>query len=376
MGTNMCNGPSKSPSTPPPAATVPLEVSSAKDTEDTTMDTTSPEALAVDITPELPEPAPFRFLPLLREIHRLVTGLDRYSCFLLKYAILQLGRVAATTSLVVAVHLMADELDFTDLTPGQYGVLGLIGALYVFGMLVPFLVSHLIEDLKSELSACQASAVVSKMFALPHDAMLSTPTGMFVQLIQKVFMHLGTFLPGLYGGVLPMMLEVMAGVILIGSLYGWICVPQLALFIVYSWTAYQLAAAKAERNREAMTVMLSEWGKIMDTAGSYERAHFFDNVELEVANARASFDKVAVRMKSFHGGEHSEGAMLLGLSIVTIVLFSFLVLLSDQVKGVEMLAVMMYFSMWCFNLSAYATAVSNLRTSVLEYQAFDEFMTQ
>ena len=360
--TNMCSptaNPSEKPSDPTPQAL-------------------APEDLAVDVAPEPqpPEPAPFRFAPLLCEIHRLITGLDRYSCFLFKYSLLQLGRVAATLSLVLAVHSMADELDFSDLSPGQYWVFGGVGVLFVLSMLVPALVLLLIEDLKAELSAYQATGVVAKIFELPHDAMLSTPTGMFVQLIQKVFMHLGTFLPGLYGGVLPMTFEVCAGVLTIGCLYGWICVPQLALFVIYSCVAYKLAAAKAERNREMMTVMLSEWGKIMDTAGSYERAHFFDNVPLEVANAREAFDKVAIRMKHVVGGEHSEGVMLTGLSMVVVVLFSFLVLLSDQVLGPEQLSVMMYFSIWGFNLNAYATAVSNLRTSVLEYQAFDDFMTQ
>merc|ERR1719424_551040 len=81
-------------------------------------------------------------------------------------------------------------------------------------------------------------------------------------------------------------------------------------------------------------------------------------------------------MKHVLEGEHSEGVMLTGLSMGVVVLFSFLVLLSDQVQGAEQLSVMMYFSIWGFNLSAYATAVSNLRTSVFEYQAFDEFMTQ
>lgn len=51
---------------------------------------------------------------------------------------------------------------------------------------------------------------------------------------------------------------------------------------VYTLVAYRSAGRKAQRNNEVMMVMFSEWGKIMDTATAYERAHFFGNVKYEV----------------------------------------------------------------------------------------------
>ena len=49
-----------------------------------------------------------------------------------------------------------------------------------------------------------------------------------------------------------------------------------------SAVAYAAAKKKAQRNKDMMAALFSEWGKIMATATSYERAHFFDNVGVEV----------------------------------------------------------------------------------------------
>lgn len=270
---------------------------------------------------------------------------------------------------------MKDDIDFENITNVQNGIFGGVAVLFILGNMVPFGVSILVDELKAELSVTQAISVVAKLFELPHDSMLSTPTGMFVQLIMKVFQNLNTLLPGLYGGIIPVMVEVFIAVLLVLVLHGPIGLIQLVLFIFYTVVAYRAAAAKAMRNREMMKVMMSEWANIMDSAGSYERAHFFGNVEHEVETARESFEKIAVRVTEVSGGEHKEGMMLNGISLVVTTAFVFIVLGSDTVTGIEMLALVVYFSTFSFKLIEYATAVSNLRTAVFEYQAFDDFLT-
>ena len=135
---------------------------------------------------------------------------------------------------------------------------------------------------------CKATSIVVKLFELPHDAMFSTPTGMFMQLISKVFHNLDKLMPAGYGVVIPMAMEVVIAVCVIGALYGAISLVQLLLFLIYSVVAYRAATKKAQRNAEMMGVMLSEWGKIVATANSYERAHFFGNVEHEVRHCYPS----------------------------------------------------------------------------------------
>ena len=125
-----------------------------------------------------------------------------------------------------------------------------------------------IDGLKEQLQATQATKVVEKLFAMPHNAILTTPTGEFAQIIGKVFRNLDTLLPSLYGAVIPIFLEVFVAVILIGILYGWIALAQLGLVLVYTIAVYRAAKKKAQRNKDMMTVMFSEWGKIMDTASS------------------------------------------------------------------------------------------------------------
>ena len=93
-----------------------------------------------------------------------------------------------------------------------------------------------------------------------------------------------------------------------------------------------------------MMVMLSEWGKILDTASSYERAHFFGNVEHEVSGARTSFDKISARQMVVLGGDHVEGLVQNAVSLVVMMGYGFIVLYSSAVEGVQMLALITYFS--------------------------------
>lgn len=317
----------------------------------------------------------FPFWHLLREIHGTLQALDAYPVFLCKYVLLTVVQTCSKLALLVAIAIMGSGLDFTAITTEQYGVFGGVGALFVLGQLIPFFVSMQLEHLKSELSAAQATAVTAKLFDLPHDAMLSTPTGRFVQLISKVFLNLGTLLPGLYGKVVPMAAEVACATVLVGVLYGPIALVQPVLLVLYTIISYRAAARKAERNREMMMVMLSEWGSILDRASSYERAHYFGNVGHEVGGARESFDKIAARQMVVLGGDHVEGLVQNAFSLVVMVGYGFLVLKSSAVQGVEMLALIMYFSMFAFNLSFFAIGVSDLRTAVFEYQAFDDFLS-
>jgi hypothetical protein len=52
--------------------------------------------------------------------------------------------------------------------------------------MVPFIGAMTIDNLKESLQAEQATAVVAKIFDMQYDAMVTTPTGEFVQLISKV----------------------------------------------------------------------------------------------------------------------------------------------------------------------------------------------
>ena len=52
--------------------------------------------------------------------------------------------------------------------------------------------------------------------------------------------------------------------------------------------------------------MLSEWGKILATAQSYERAHVFGNVGHEVATVRGAFARIGDRITALSRLEHRE----------------------------------------------------------------------
>ena len=70
-------------------------------------------------------------------------------------------------------------------------------------------------------------------------------------------------MPALYGDIIPMIIETFFAVVFICVGYGFIGAIQLALFLVYTFLSYRAAQAKAERNKEFMTAVFSEWGKIV-----------------------------------------------------------------------------------------------------------------
>lgn len=100
----------------------------------------------------------------------------------------------------------------------------------------------------------QATAVLAKIFDLPHDAVLSTPTGEFGQLLGKVYRNLDTLLPALYGSILPVFAETLIGVVFISYAYGVVGLVQGLLFVCYTVAAWFIAKKKADRMQEATKV--------------------------------------------------------------------------------------------------------------------------
>ena len=257
-------------------------------------------------------------------------------------------------------------------------IFSIVGVLNILGRLAPFASKYFIDEFKEKLQEEQATAVVAKVFDMQHGAILTTPTGEFSQILSKVFRNLDVLLPALYGDIIPMIIETMVAVIFISIGYGFIGAIQLALFLVYTFLSYRAAKAKAERNKDFMTALFSEWGKIVSAAGSYERAHFFNNVDYEINVARTSFEKMGSKIKAVSRGEHKEAMLLQTVSLTISALFLGVVLaaLGDEVGGLERAALAFYFFTYIGSLDVYAIAISNLRTGVLEYQTFTEFVNR
>ncbi|GMH77551.1 hypothetical protein TrLO_g15556, partial [Triparma laevis f. longispina] len=135
---------------------------------------------------------------------------------------------------------------------------------------------------------------------------------------------------------------------------------------------------KSERNKKMMMTLFSNWGKIMETARSYERAHFFDNVEHEIGCAHEMFVSMGTQIKAVTTGEHKEAMTLQLVSLTVTALFIGVVIgsLGGGVSGIEKAALAFYFFTFIGSLDVYAIGVSNLRTTVVEYQTFNDFITK
>lgn len=314
----------------------------------------------------------------------MVVALPGYRSFILKYSLLQFVRIAAQLSVVIAIFAMRHDLDMDklqnfELSTVQYAVFGCLGALNVLARLIPTFTKLIINRFKEQLQSEQATATFAKLFDLPHGAVLTTPTGEFMQLIMKVFRNLDPLMPGLYGAVIPIYVETVAATVFIGAVYGPICLLQLGLVVAYSLVAYRAARIKADTNRKHLQTGLAEFGRIMAGAGSYERAHFFGRVDHEIAQTRKSFDKIGAAQVDLASVELIEGARMSLLSLLvtaaTVVLV-FATVGPHTSTELEVFALIAYFAIFSMTLAEFALGISNLRTAVFEYQAFDAFLSR
>merc|ERR1712224_519265 len=103
-----------------------------------------------------------------------------------------------------------------------------------------------------------------------------------------------------------------------------------------------------------MAAFLSEWGKILATASSYERAHFFGNVAHEVAIAKGAFQFIGSKMTSVTSGEHVGAMYLTAITLVCTAAFMLLMPAVVSASGLELVTVMFYVVMYIGSLDVYA----------------------
>eukprot|EP00038_Savillea_parva_P006201 m.162273 g.162273 ORF g.162273 m.162273 type:complete len:667 (-) comp12170_c0_seq1:218-2218(-) len=334
-------------------------------------DTSKGTTTVVNVPPETKKRT--GFVELLRAVHIKVVSLDGYPTFLVVFIVMQLVRIAAQLGVVVVAFIIGDDFDVNDISDEQYGIFGGLGVLYVIGSILPFATKFVIDRLKESLQIAQASAVVAKIFEMQYDAMVTTPSGELIQLLSKVFRNLDTLLPALYGSVIPVAMETLVATVLIGALYGPICLILFGLWVAYTAFTFNAAGRAAQRNTELMTIMFSEWGKIMDTATAYERAHYFGNVDYEVNKAHQSFSNIGTRMCKITSQSHIDAIKMTVLSMCLAVMF-ILILPVLNVSVLELAALAMYFFLYTSGLTPYAGAMSDLRAAVTEYKSFDEYI--
>jgi ABC-type multidrug transport system fused ATPase/permease subunit len=319
----------------------------------------------------------FSFLKTLSFIHGNLTALEGYTTFIKWYIPLQVIRLITAVSPFVVIYFMADqEFDLNNITQEQYIIFSILGVVQVFGRLTPYATRYFVDDLKECLQVDQGVSVVAKIFDLPHSNVIATPTGEMVQLIGKIFRHFDLIIPSLYGTIIPVWIEVLFAFVFMSCVYSYLGAILLVMHLLYTFISYRAAAAKAERNQELSKIMISEWGGILASAQSYERAHLFGNVDVELASLRKRFTHISEQFKVLFGSEHSEGALLqfIGLFITGGVVSILFFIISQDLEVIELVALGFYFVVFMGSLEVYAKCISDLRSAVYEYVSFQEFL--
>ena len=330
---------------------------------------------AVPDEEKVPEPAPFDFFRELNIVNKQIVALSGYPSFMLKWFVLQVFMVSGSVSFLVFATVKK-SIDFDNLTTDVYIWFIVLGVLQVVSRVSPPLNSLFIDQLKGSLQVQHGTAVIRKLFDMEHDAMISTPTGKFGQLISKIFMNIEKLLPALYGGVLTTIVNLVVGVILLGVLFGPMSLALLGLFLLFTAAAYRSAEQAAVRNKDMMTAMFSEWGKLLSIAQSYERAHFFDRVEFEVENAEQSFENISMKMGAVLRGSHLSSAFLqfTSIGLTTFCVLIIIPLLAKDATSLEIVGLFVYFFTFVGTLEKYAMDITELRSALFEAQALSEFV--
>ena len=277
---------------------------------------------------------------------------------------------------VLIFTVIQKDLDITEMTGDLYIWFVALGLLQIVSRVSLPVNSLLIDQLKGCLQVQHGTSVIRKLFDMKHDAMISTPTGKFGQLISKIFMNVDKLLPALYGGVLSTILHLVVGVLLLGIFFGPISLALIVLYVAYTIAAYHSAGQAAIRNKDMMAAMFSEWGKLLSIAQSYERAHFFDRVNFEVQNAEKSFETISAKLSSVLQGTYISFAILQVVSIGLTVLCVLVIipLLANEATSLELIGLFFYFFTFVGNLEKYTTDLTELRSALFEAQTLSEFV--
>jgi ABC-type bacteriocin/lantibiotic exporter with double-glycine peptidase domain len=320
-------------------------------------------------------PPPFSFFRELGIMNKQIFALSDYPFFLFKWICLQLLTISGSVSFLVFT-VVYKELDLNKMTTELYIWFAFIGVLQVISRVSPFCNSLIIDQLKGSLQVAHGTSVIRKIFEMEHDSMISTPTGKFGQLISKIFMNVDKLLPALYGGVLSTILNLLVGVILLGIFFGPISLALIVLYIAFTIAAYRSAKQTAIRNKDMMTAMFSEWGKLLAIASSYERAHFFDRVDYEVSNAEKSFQIISTKMSAVMQGAHISSSVLQIISTGITVLCVAVIIpaLANNATSLELIGLFFYFFTFVGSLEKYASDLTELRSALFEAQALSEFV--
>jgi len=349
---------------------------------------------------------PLPFFSLLRKVHGHVTALSAYPSFLCRWLCLQsvitLSKLAFPLFILCFGQLLRDLYDdnddsappFSELPAALFVGAAVTGLISLGGLVAPSLRDILVNTLKEDFKSLQAVAVVRKVFLLPHDTHISTPTGEFPQLLMKVFQLDGIF-TNLYVTVFPALMELtLAGLVflimfsgLTGSLgfsSACIYVPITLVLIlcIYGSLRYRVAKQRSGENKAAMKAVMSEWGNLLAVVQSYEQAHFFGNVEYEINKAKTSFENIVRDVKKFVRVDWASVGVHV-LAVVSVVSLGAVVLLhfaygSEDLSErlYELAALFKYLLGFPALLMTFGTAVAALRAAASEYEVLDEFLSR
>jgi ABC-type multidrug transport system fused ATPase/permease subunit len=319
------------------------------------------------------------FFGLLYQLHLIVAHLPGYCEFMMKYVPLLLAQLGASLSFLFAAYFAADELDEAiETVPADLSdntvifAMSIVIFLNFVGRLAPFFSNVLLNNLKASLKVDQATRVVAKVFALPHNTMISTPTGEFAQLCGKVFQS-DALVPALYEGLFPKVAETFIAFVFLAVAYGWVAPLYLFLFVFHTVVSYRMAADKADKSKKVMEALMKEWGNILGVAGNYEVAHYFGNVDKEVARARKSFEVLQVAIQELTAVEWSEIFLRAFCFLLTLGLLVIVVVGMEGLRFVEMIALIQYFVLFTIGLQAYGGTVKQLRSGIAEFGVLQSF---
>ena len=307
----------------------------------------------------------------------------------LKVNLFQLLRIGCNLAPIIIVYIYTEELDnyltfYNNTNSGNspaisilaYVLLVLVAVFFIVGAMLPQLIVMFVEDAKKELQISQGTSLVAKVFDLELDVHISTPTGKFAQLLGAMYRSVDQLLPAALGKVYPIWAETFVATIVIGILFGPVCLLQVALVVIYSGLALFDAKSIQAKSKDNMMVLYKEYGKLLAILQRFEIAHHFNNVGHEVKNTRSSFAALSDSAAAMVRPGQISALKLNGISLVLTSGVVFVLLSLPALSFVEFGVLTYYYNTFNTSLALYAQGITDLLGALAEYDTIIDFIDQ
>jgi ABC-type multidrug transport system fused ATPase/permease subunit len=299
-----------------------------------------------------------------------------YTAFMGRYVFLVAAHLQFAITVSVGTYVANIDLDDGLIQQKIYVLVGVIAGSYLLMQIAKPFREALLMWYRVKGGETIGTAMIAKIFNLPLGEITTTPTGEFTQLLVQNGKITETFHPAFYGIAIPLCVETLFLFIFLSAAYKYAGMVILVLFVTFSTVGYITALRMSDRSQNELRNGMQMFGKLVGYMASYERAHYFGNVDHTIGLVRDAITEYNVNRYNDKVGELSEEFPMLMFGVVCHVLAPVLIALSMEGSTLfQRLAMIGYVvGVYLTELQQFTTALAQIRTGVSDFTVVREFL--